>query len=89
MIHLKFKNARLECVEFECNFSEIGSELRSEISLLVEAKIGDIEENEELYDDLFLVEIDSETKHQTYVFSDYELWEYYEVGGLVKLIFVK
>ncbi len=80
MIHLKFKNARMECVEFGCSFEEVGEELRSEIELLVDA---DVEEVEKVYSSPFLIEME----HQTYVFSEYELWEFYEVGnGLVKII---
>lgn len=83
MINLQFKNARMECVEFNCYFEEVGEELRSQIELLVEANVDEIEE---VYSNPFLVEME----HQTCVFDGYELWEFYEVGnGLVKIVCIK
>ena len=82
MIYLNFKNARLECVEFNCYFDDVENDLRSEIDLLVEADVDGIEE---ICSDPFLIEME----HHTYIFSGYKLWEYYKVGDLVKLIFIK
>ena len=54
----------MECVEFNCYFEEVGEELRSQIELLVEANIDEIEE---VYSNPFLIEME----HQTYVFGGY------------------
>ena len=83
MIYLKFKNAQMECVEFNCYFEEVGEDLKSQIELLVEANVNEIEE---VYSNPFLIEME----HQTYVFGGYELWEFYEVeNGLVKIVCIK
>ena len=80
MIYLKFKDARMECIEFNCYFEETNEDIMSEIDLLVVANVSEIEQ---IYNSPFLVEME----HQTYVFSDYKLWEFYETeNGLVKII---
>lgn len=83
MMNLQFKNARMECIEFNCYFEEVGEELRSQLELLVDTNIDEVEE---FYSDPFLIEME----HQTYVFSGYKLWEFYGAeNGLVKVICVK
>jgi len=80
MIFLQFKDARMECIEFNCYFGEIGEDVNSEIELIIDANVDEIEK---LYSSPFLIEME----HHTYVFSGYELWEFYEVeNGLVKII---
>jgi len=81
-MRFKSKNLNLNCVEFNYYIDAVSTEEYStEIDVLVEAKIEDIPDEI----DLFLIERDNWSD----VFNQVKLWEYYKVGDLVKLIFVK
>ena len=81
-MRFKTKELNLNCVEFNYYIDAVSAEdYSTEIEVLVEAKIDDIPDEIEL----FLIE----RKDRSDVFSRVKLWEYYKVGDLVKLIFIK
>ena len=81
-MRLKTKELNCNCIEFNYYMDAVSADKYStEIEVLVEAKLEDIPEQI----DLFLLE----QGELVNVFGHVKLWECYEVGDLVKLIFVK
>ena len=76
---VNFKNVDVDCVEFDCTMSQIGEDIVCEVSLLVNA---DIDVIEDIYSDPFVVM----NEKNGYVFSEYQLEEYFEEDGLVRMV---
>ena len=76
---VRFKNVDVDCEEFDCYVQPADEEVNCEIDLLVNA---DVDVIEEIYSDPFLII----TSHNSYVFSGYKLDEYFDEGGLTKVI---
>lgn len=76
---VNFKNVDVDCVEFDCAISQIGEDIVCEINLLVNA---DIDVIEDVYSDPFVIM----NEKNGYVFSGYQLEEYFEEDGLVRVV---
>ena len=76
---VNFKSVDVDCVEFDCAMNQIGEDIVCEINLLVNA---DIDVIEDVYSDPFVIM----NEKNGYVFSGYQLEEYFEEDGLVRMI---
>ena len=76
---VNFKNVNVDCVEFDCTMNQIGEDIVCEINLLVNA---DIDVIEDVYSDPFVIM----NEKNGYVFSGYQLEEYFEEDGLVRMV---
>ena len=76
---INFKNVDVDCVEFDCAMNQIGEDIVCEINLLVNA---DIDVIEDVYSDPFVIM----NEKNGYVFSGYQLEEYFEEDGLVRMV---
>lgn len=76
---VRFQRVDVDCEEFNCYIQPINGETSCEINLLVNA---DLDVIEEIYSDPFLII----TPHNSYVFNGYKLDEYFDEGGLTKVI---
>jgi len=76
---VKFKNVEVDCEEFNCYIQPVNDETSCEIDLLINA---DLDMIEEIYSDPFIVIIE----RTGYVFNGYQLDEYFDEGGLTKVI---
>lgn len=80
---LKTYNTNYNLIEFDLFVNEIDGECVSVIEMLIDCSVEDFEKNG-LGNDFFI-----ETERLTYVFSGFEINEFYEEKGYVKVVCVK
>ena len=82
---IKIFNAKYDLAEFNLFINQDDGKTVSVLELLIDCHIEVFEENELELEDIFLVE----TEELTYVFSNYEVNEFYLDGDFVRVICIK
>lgn len=80
---IKSFNSQFNLEEFHFYMNEVRNQAICLLEVLIDCSINEFVESE--FGDVLLIETDE----QSYVFSGYKVDEYFEEGGLLKVILVK
>ena len=82
-MYLKSFNSEYNVVEFHHYVNYVNDKVVNMVELLIDCPVDEFVEDD--FTSIFMIETDK----QTHVFSWYEVNEYYEENGLLKVILVK